>query len=261
MNAHFDVAAYALGVLDERDADRFEQHLADCAACGVELDSMMPVVDLLAEVDAPSLVAAEESRKDGLVLQQMITTVGRERKRKRGRQLLSLAAAAILLVALTGGALVAGGRWLSPNTGPGGGQAFPTASQGVDTWKPLPEDNPAVGGQKLPGDEQLDNTDPRTGVQAFVGIGTMAWGTQLSLMVSKVQGPRTCKLVAIRTDSSQETLSSWTVPEKGYGTAANPQPLMLQAATALPRKDIAYIQIQAAGADGNYTPLVTVPKQ
>src|SRR6185295_11798001 len=47
---HFDVAAYALGVLDERDAARFEDHLIDCATCAIELESMLPVVDILSDV-------------------------------------------------------------------------------------------------------------------------------------------------------------------------------------------------------------------
>jgi len=34
---HFDVAAYALGVLDDDDAEAFELHLDDCAQCQGEL--------------------------------------------------------------------------------------------------------------------------------------------------------------------------------------------------------------------------------
>jgi starch synthase len=65
---HFDVAAYALGVLDERDAARFEDHLIDCPACAIELESLLPVVDILSDVDADALVATEQSRRDGVVL-------------------------------------------------------------------------------------------------------------------------------------------------------------------------------------------------
>ncbi|MBP2705954.1 zf-HC2 domain-containing protein [Microbispora sp. RL4-1S] len=34
---HFDVAAYALGVLDDDDAEAFERHLDECAPCRAEL--------------------------------------------------------------------------------------------------------------------------------------------------------------------------------------------------------------------------------
>lgn len=36
-SSHFDVAAYALGVLDDDDAEAFERHLDDCAQCRAEL--------------------------------------------------------------------------------------------------------------------------------------------------------------------------------------------------------------------------------
>lgn len=257
MNAHFDVAAYALGVLDERDSDRFEEHLAACAACGAELDSMMPVVDLLSEVDADSVVATEQSRKDGLVLQQMITTVGQERKRKRSRRLLTLAAAAILMVALTGGALVTGSRFFGTPGAPAATALPPEATGEAPIWEPLPPGG--FGGPTLKG-ERFSATDPRSAVHADVVLHGMAWGTQVSFAVSNVDGPRTCRLLAVRTSGETEVLSTWVVPDKGYGTAANPQALMLQAATATPRKDIAHVQVQALEPGGTASTLVTVPE-
>jgi len=58
---HFDVASYALGVLDERDAARFEDHLIDCHRCAYELESFVQVADLLSDVDANAIIAAEDS--------------------------------------------------------------------------------------------------------------------------------------------------------------------------------------------------------
>ncbi|MCT9928883.1 zf-HC2 domain-containing protein [Planotetraspora sp. A-T 1434] len=34
---HFDVAAYALGVLDDDESEAFELHLDECAQCRAEL--------------------------------------------------------------------------------------------------------------------------------------------------------------------------------------------------------------------------------
>ena len=50
MNAHVDVAAYALGAMDDREASQFEDHLVGCATCTAELESMVSVVALLADV-------------------------------------------------------------------------------------------------------------------------------------------------------------------------------------------------------------------
>ncbi len=57
--AHRDVGAYALGALDRGDRERFEGHLATCGACVAELASLLPVVDILSNVDKRALIAAE----------------------------------------------------------------------------------------------------------------------------------------------------------------------------------------------------------
>ena len=67
---HYDVASYALGVLDEHDAARFEDHLIECPQCAYELESFVQVADLLADVDAGAVIAAEESRQDGVAAAQ-----------------------------------------------------------------------------------------------------------------------------------------------------------------------------------------------
>ncbi len=255
MTGHEDVAAYALGVLDPRDSSRFEEHLADCAACAAELESMLPVVDLLSDVDPDSLVATEQSRKDGAVLHRMIDTVGQERRRARSRHMFSLAAAAVLLAALTGGALAAGGRWLAP--GPSTPIAQPSAASTDSPWDRLPPDGGLGDGNGT--GERFSTTDPRTGVRADVALESKPWGTQVSFAVWNVKGPLTCRLLAVRTSGKTELLSTWKVPEGGYGTAAQPQPLTLQAATALPRGDLAHVQVQALDAGGNPSTLVTVP--
>ncbi|MBO3745022.1 zf-HC2 domain-containing protein [Streptosporangiaceae bacterium NEAU-GS5] len=46
---HFDVAAYALGVLDDGDTEAFERHLDVCPACREELALFCQVPALLDE--------------------------------------------------------------------------------------------------------------------------------------------------------------------------------------------------------------------
>ncbi|WP_238450628.1 zf-HC2 domain-containing protein [Micromonospora sp. 4G55] len=58
---HMDVAAYALGVLDEQDTERFEEHLATCWACAAELETMVPVVGLLSDIDGETMMAMEHT--------------------------------------------------------------------------------------------------------------------------------------------------------------------------------------------------------
>jgi len=253
---HFDVASYALGVLDERDASRFEDHLIDCPSCAIELESLLPVVDILSDVDADALVATEQSRRDGLMLKTMIGEVKRERRRANSRRLYSLAAAVVVFAMLSIGALFAGGRWLGTSDNQSPSQQARSSKQ----LDPLPflEGGTAIGGAKLPG-EHLTGTDPRSGVTADVGLEPKDWGTQVSFAVANIKGPLVCRLVVVRTDGASEVLSTWKVGEKGWGTAAQPDPLLLQAVTALPREDIAHLQIQAVDSKGASENLVRVP--
>jgi len=252
---HFDVASYALGVLDERDAARFEDHLIDCPACAIELESLLPVVDILSDVDADALVATEQSRRDGLMLKSMIGEVKRERRRANSRRLYSLAAAVVVFAMLSIGALFAGGQWLG-----GSDPSSPTQQRSSKQLDPLPlaEGGSGLGGPDLVG-ERMTNTDPRSGVTADVALESQDWGTQVSFAVSNIKGPLTCRLVVVRTNGASEVLSTWKVGDKGWGTAAQPEPLLLQAVTALPREEIAHLQIQSVDDKGTSEALVRVP--
>jgi hypothetical protein len=254
---HFDVASYALGVLDERDAARFEDHLIDCHRCAYELESFVQVADLLSDVDANAIIAAEESHREGVLLHNLIGDVKHERRRANSRRLYSLAAAVIVFAMLSIGALFAGGKWFAPTQK---STATTTAQRDSSQLDPLPNTNngPGVGGPDLAG-QHYGETDPRTGVRADVALEKKDWGTQISFAISNIKGPKTCRLIAVHTDGTSESLVSWNVGEKGWGTAANPEPLLLQAVTATQREDIAHVQVQEVEASGAGQTLVSVP--
>ncbi len=256
---HFDVASYALGVLDQHDAARFEDHLIECSRCAYELESFVEVADLLADVDANSVIVAEETRRDGLMLQKVIGEVSHERHRANSRRLFSLAAAVVIFAMLSIGAFFVGGQVFG-----GGADASTTntATKQRDSSQldPLPNtaDGPGIGGPDLTG-ERFDGSDPRTGVAASVAFEKKDWGTQISFAISNITGPKTCRLVAVHTDGTTEPLVSWTVGDKGWGTAANAEPLLLQAVTATKREAIAHVQVQEVTATGAGETLVRVP--
>jgi hypothetical protein len=253
---HFDVASYALGVLDARDAARFEDHLIDCERCAYELESFVQVADLLSEVDAGAVIAAEETRRDGVVLQKMMGEVRHERRRANSRRLYSLAAAVVVFAMLAIGGFIIGNR-NADGTAPA---VTTNAQRGSSQQDPLPENGngPGIGGPDLAG-QRYDGTDPRSGVSAAMGLEKKDWGTQISFAVSNIKGPKVCRLMVVHTDGTTESLSSWTVGERGWGTAANPQPLLLQAVTATPREDIAHVQVQEITANGAGNTLVRIP--
>lgn len=58
---HHEVAAYALGVLDEEDHEAFERHLDTCLDCQAQLRELSEVPDQLDELKH-SPTASEDSR-------------------------------------------------------------------------------------------------------------------------------------------------------------------------------------------------------
>ena len=83
-----DVAAYALGALDQSEADAFELHLRTCAVCPLELVAFHQVIDDIA-ISAPSFKAPRELRRRVLGAVEADTRRGRapraERRSRRRR--------------------------------------------------------------------------------------------------------------------------------------------------------------------------------
>ncbi|MFG2055161.1 anti-sigma factor family protein [Micromonospora sp. NPDC048930] len=248
-----DVAAYALGVLDPQDVERFEEHLATCWACAAELETMVPVVGLLSGIDGETMMALEQTHTDPALLDRTLMAVRRDRRRTRMRQIFATAAAVVAFGALSGVGFA---------TVFDDGQRVPQAepTQSVPTAAPTAE--PTASGPGIgfiePDGEQHDATDPATGVKTTMWVANKEYGTQISVWLTKLPGPRTCRLVVFRKNSTSEVVSTWSVPGGGYGTSTNPQALQLSASTAATVDDIAKIQVQSIDVHGVATPLVTV---
>ncbi|MET8307015.1 MULTISPECIES: zf-HC2 domain-containing protein [unclassified Micromonospora] len=254
---HMDVAAYALGVLDEQDTERFEEHLATCWACAAELETMVPVVGLLSDIDGETMMALEQTATDPALLDRTLVAVRADRRRTRFRQMLATAAAVVVLGGLTGFGFVS----LTDSEPPGVlAESTPSAPAndpptGGPTGGPT---GPGVGGTEEEGD-QVDATDPTTGVQTTMFLVTRDYGTRINFNLRKLPGPRTCRLVVVRKNASTEVISTWSVPAGGYGTNTRPQGLELSASTSAPVGDIKQLQVQSVDGNGVASPLVTVP--
>ncbi|WBB81740.1 zf-HC2 domain-containing protein [Micromonospora sp. WMMD882] len=249
---HWDVAAYALGVLDQADTERFEEHLATCWACAAELETMVPVVGLLSGIDGDTMTAVEQTATDPALLDRTLAAVRADRRRARFRQVLATAAAVVAFSVLTGVGItvVGGGEPAGPPV------ALPT------TAVPSQPTRPDLGGLGGPDEivgETVSETDQATGVRADLILAAEPFGTQVAFQLSRLPGPRKCRLVLVRADGGTEVVSSWSVPAGGYGTNANSVPLRLQANTATPRDQIRRAQVQSVDAAGVATALVTVP--
>ncbi|MGW3582113.1 anti-sigma factor family protein [Streptomyces rubiginosohelvolus] len=239
---HDAAAAYVLGILDDAQASDFEAHLAGCARCAAHLDEfagMEPMLAMLAE--APSAVPGARpvphvpEKPVPRLLGGLMDEVARRRHRRSRRSRYWVAAAAALIV---GGPVAAFA--VTAGDDRGGGP--------VAVGEPHPT-SPAEDAFFEHMTEKVSATDPTTRVGASVGMEEKAWGTHTVLELKNVKGPQKCTLVAVSKTGEEEIVTSWSVPQWGYGIegATNPAakaPLYVHGGAAMDREDIARFEVR-----------------
>lgn len=221
LERHRDVGAYALGVLDEADAFRFEDHLMECPQCAAHVSEFKPAARqmMLYRLATPRTVhpfAAPGPR----LLDTLLGEVAGRRRAGRRRWLYAVAAAVVFAV--------------------GGPSIAMVSSHG-----------PASGGSSsdLAGaTAQAAATDADTGVWARITTQDRAWGSEVDVEVKDSGGPRPCQLVAVGKDGSEQTVTSWMVPDHD-GAATS-----MQGGASMSASDISRFEVRTA--DGKH--LVTV---
>lgn len=240
---HTAVGAYALGVLDEAEATRFEEHLAGCPRCAADLDDLLglalPLADLKEATPDPAVLTA---RPGPQVLDRLLDDVTATRRSQRTRRRLLVAAAAALIVAgpLAGAAVTA--------------QNAPDHSS-VSAAKQMYEDGDKYGA-----------VDPDTKIDATVSLQDKPWGTHVALKLSHVKGPLTCDLVAIGKNGKEQIVTTWAVPASGYGMDKGDgstqggkwgkEPLYTHGGTGFNHQDIARFEVRTL--DGRHLATVGV---
>lgn len=223
---HAAVGAYALGVLDEADATRFEEHLAGCPECATELDGLMGLAPLLAEAAEqtpdPAVLTARPRPE---LLDGLLDEVAAARRAGSTRRLCLVAAAVALIIAgpLAGAALTA---------------EDPPGHSGASAAQQMYEDGEKHGG-----------VDPATGVDATVSLERKPWGTHVALQLGAVKGPLTCDLVAVGKNGREQTVTTWAVPASGYGLKDSPvkwsrEPLYTHGGAAFAQDDIDRFEVR-----------------
>ncbi|MBT2493744.1 zf-HC2 domain-containing protein [Streptomyces sp. ISL-96] len=225
---HRDVGAYALGVLDPADSFRFEEHLADCATCAVRLSEFAALESTLAAYAHPGAGAGfvQPERPTPGLLDRLLDRVEAGRRQRGRRRMRLVAAAAALIIA-----------------GPVATLALqPGAADGDDD-----------GGRV----QRYAATDPASGVSASVALRDRGWGSGVGLELARVKGPLTCELIAVGKDGEEQTVTTWAVPEGGYGmpgVEGHEEPLRTEGGAALRGTEIDRFEVRTV--DGRH--LVTV---
>ncbi|MGX4688344.1 zf-HC2 domain-containing protein [Streptomyces sp. JNUCC 63] len=173
LERHGDVGAYALGVLDEADAFRFEDHLMECPRCAAHVTEFGPTArQLMLYRRATPRFVHPMTQPGPRLLDRLVGEVARRRRAGRRRLLYGLAASVVLAV--------------------GGPAVMAVAGHG---------DGPV----------QVTATDASTGVWAEVKAADRDWGSDVEVRVKDGSGPRSCRLVVFGRDGSEQTVTSWKV--------------------------------------------------
>jgi len=227
MTAHTDVGAYSMGLLEERDRREFEDHLAGCPACAAEVAELSPMAALLRGAELRGVEPAASQEPGGGDVTGFLRRRARQQRQRRRWQVALGAAAGIVLI--------------------GGGIGVGIAAAPQDSPPPAP---PLV----LTG--QLHSaTDPGTGVAGTVGLVAKAWGTQVTLDLSKVHGPAECELVAVSRTGERRVVMGWLVTAPGDGVSGHPAHLVIKGGTSIPRNDLSRVDVDVV----NGRTLVSIP--
>lgn len=202
-NEHETVGAYALGILDDAEATAFEAHLAGCEWCAQQLDElagMEPMLAALADLpgsgSTPSIGESLSAKPSPRMVEKLVVEVSEKRKVRSRRNFFALAASAVLIV--------------------GGPLAVLAASGGSDSGSGGTAMGPAQTAFQTMSDKKTA-TDPTTHVTATVALEKKDWGTHAVLQLKNVAGPKKCSLIAVGRNGERETVTSWSVPNWGYG--------------------------------------------
>jgi len=229
MTVHTDVGAYSMGLLEERDRREFEDHLAGCPACAAEVAELSPMAALLrgVELRGGEPAGAADGEPAGAQVTELLHRRARQQRHRRRWQVAVGAAAGIVLIG--------GGIGVGIAAAPQHGSA--------------PEQGVALTGQLH------SATDPGTGVAGTVGLVTKAWGTQVTLDLSKVRGPADCELVAVSRTGERRVVMGWLVAAPGDGVPGHPAHLVIRGGTSIPRSDLARVDVDVV----NGRTLVSIP--
>ncbi|MEV4199612.1 anti-sigma factor [Micromonospora globbae] len=194
---HVDIGGYLTGELDREQAQRVEEHLAGCAECRAEVESLREWQTALGAVPEAMLLDGPPEGGD-LLLQRTLRQIRGESaaRRQRRRALTGVAAAAVLAVAVSGGVLLGRTTGSAPDT-----TAQPSPSPSVTAT------DPAV--------RYASATDPGTGARLTVALTPATGWVRINAAVTGVPQGERCRLLVVGRDGSTVLAGSWLVSEKG----------------------------------------------
>jgi anti-sigma factor RsiW len=216
-NDHVDLAGYLMEMLTPDEKQRADSHLAGCAACREEIESLQEWSSALRDIPEEMLLDGPPDDAD-LLLQRTLRQVRQESSGGRLRRMtvLSTAAAAVLAVAVGGGVLL--GRGTAPET-------VPQAKASAQVSFPADTRTGAA-------------TDAVTGARLNASVTPAPGWVRVSATVGGIPAGEKCRLEVVGRDGTVVLAGSWLVSEAGQKNGTN-----LNGSALLDPAEVAAVQV------------------
>jgi anti-sigma factor RsiW len=194
---HVDLAGYLTKSLDAEQVRLVEEHLAGCAECRAEVDSLREWTMALEAVPEAMLLDGPPQGGD-LLLQRTLRQIRDESAGRRHRRTALMSAAAAVVVAAAIGSGVVVGRGTAD---PGTRVALPTPSQVEQTT--------------IPGTRTATAVDALTGARITVAVAPAPGWVRIKAAVAGIPKGERCRLEVVAKNGTVVLAGSWLVSEKG----------------------------------------------
>ncbi|MFG1651555.1 zf-HC2 domain-containing protein [Micromonospora sp. NPDC049275] len=191
-----DIGGYLLGALDPEATRRAEEHLAGCARCRAEVESLRTWADALENV--PDVMLLDGPPEDGdLLWQRTLRQIrGEAGDQRRRRHALTGVAAAVVASAVLGGVVL----------GPANDPAKDATAQPEPASPSSAADRPA---------RSTSASDPGTGARLAVAVQPATGWVRVRATVSGIPQGQRCRLLIVGRDGGTVLAGSWLVSERG----------------------------------------------
>ena len=195
---HVDLAGYLTKSLDAEQARQVEEHLAGCAECRTEVESLQEWTMALEAVPEAMLLDGPPEGGD-LLLQRTLRQIRNESAGRRHRRtaLVSAAAAVVVAAAIASGVVVGRG----------------TADPGQPIAQPPPSSQ--VEPTTIAGTKTGTAVDSDTGARITVAVAPAPGWVRIKAAVSGIPAGERCRLEVVDKDGTAILAGSWLVSEKG----------------------------------------------
>ncbi|GID96445.1 anti-sigma factor family protein [Amorphoplanes digitatis] len=193
---HEDLAGYLTKSLDAEQLRQFEEHLAGCAECRAEAESLQEWTMALEAVPEAMLLDGPPEGGD-LLLQRTLRQIRDESAGRRHRQSALVGAAAAVVVA----AAIASGVVVGRST--------------AEPANPIAQPPATVEPTTIPGTKTATALDPDTGARITVAVAPAPGWVRIKAAVVGIPAGERCRLEVVAADGKSVLAGSWVVSEKG----------------------------------------------